>query len=173
MAKLNKTAQWELIHNTINSVIDSTDLVAKSKKDSLLSDLMEALETFKPKKGGGTSIKIDSEGNVFCNYFEKYLPAGEFNTKMSKPNKETGERVEVYKSNCKTAEVILRKIKALKINVTKQATEGFRCKYLTDTEFATILNKLDEVTSIKYESVEEVPTAADVVGLTEEMAANK
>jgi len=168
--KLNKSAQWKLINDTIHAVIDSTDLVAKTKKDNLLLELIGALEFLRPKTGGSTnSTKINDEGLVYCNYFETYLEPSEFNTKLSKPNKTTGERIEGYKANCKTAETILRKIKALKAKVTKQVTEAFRAKYLTEEEFDTILNKLDEVTSTKYETLEDVPTAADVVGLTETM----
>ena len=172
--KLNKSAQWEMVQAVITSVTTEAEALFKKDKSSLYNEMLlnELAKIMAPKQGGGTSTKLNDRGEVYCNYFEAYFPASEFNTKLSKPNKTTGERTEGYKANCKTAETILRKIKALKANVTKQTTEAFRAKHLTEEEFDAILNKLDEVAATKYETLEDIPTAADVVGLTEAMAAN-
>lgn len=166
--KLNKTQQLELMNSIITTTINShSDLLKKDKCDTLIQLLQTELAAqFAPRNGGGSSTKIDEDGNVYCNYFNDYFPQEEFNTKLNKANAQ-GERTEGFKANCKTAEQILRKIKALKANVTKQATESFRTKLINAEEFDTILNDLDEATEAKYYNLEEVPTPADVVGLTE------
>ena len=164
--KLNKSQIWENVQQSITTAINDSGVTETAEgADELINTLLKSLQFLQPKQGGGASTKIDAEGNVYCNYFDEYLPHEEFNTKLSKPNA-NGERTEGYKANSKTAEQILRKIKALKANVTKQATEAFRTKLINGDEFDTILSNLDNAAETKYNNIDEVPTPADVVGLT-------
>jgi len=165
MAKLNKSQNWELILEAITDVVNNTDTLKKGKEELIESELVNALSFLKPKQGGGTSSKINENGEVYCNYFKRYLPAEEINTKLSKADKTTGERHTVYKANCKEAETILRKIKVLRYNVEKQAIENFKDKTINSEQMEEILNTLEDKLSGKIMSVEDVPTVADIIGL--------
>ena len=171
MKKLTKTELWEMVQEIAKTTVqDHADLFKKGNADKFSIALVDALaEQLKPKTGGGTSTKVNESGDVYCNYFEDYLPASAFNTKLSKPDRTTGERREVYKANCKDAEQILRRIKAVKANVTKQATEAFRSKLIDEAEFDRVFNILDEIAETKYSSVDDVLTPKDIVVLANEM----
>lgn len=166
--KLNKAQQLELMVEIATETITANQvLFKKDKMDKMLSEMTAALTAkFAPKQGGGTSTKINKSGEVYCNYFDKYLPADKFSTKLSKPNKTTGERVEVYKANCKEAETILRKVKSLKLKVTKQATEEFRAKRMSEEKYNKLLDDMDKAIETKYENIYKVPAVADIVGLS-------
>ena len=172
MSKLNKTQTNQLVATTIANTINAhSNLFKKDKSDEMIDILTKALaQILAPQVGGGTSNKIDSEGNVYCNYFKVYMPADQFNTKLTKANKTTGARHEAPKANCILAEQILRKIKTLKRNVEIQATENMRNKTISLEEFDTILSNLDSAVAAHYDTVEAVPTVADVVGLTATLA---
>jgi len=170
MSKLSKAQIFELVATEVaNVTAQSTDLFKKNQADKYSEVLMARLALIlEPKAGGGTSTKVNAEGNVYCNYHQEYFAPDAFNTKLSKPNKETGERHEMYKANSILAEQILRKIKSLKAMVTRQVTINFMDKTINAEEMQDILNKLakvDEPGSI-YNNPEEVPTVADIVGLT-------
>jgi maltooligosyltrehalose synthase len=167
MSKLNKSQSWELINAAIQEVAHNSSTVKKGKEDQLVSEILSALVLLSPKTGGGSSTKINAAGEVFCNYYQQYFPADSFAKKLGKPNKITGERKEVYKSNCLLADTILRRIKALKASVNKQLLENFKYKIITADEMQEVMDRLDEVTSVVYNDVTEVPTVADVTGLTD------
>ncbi len=171
--KLNKSQIAELVVTEVTHLINTNRGLFKKDKDFEFESKISRLiyDLIGPKTGGGTSAKVNEAGEVFCNYFKEYLPAEEFNTKLSKPNKETGERHEVYKANCKIAEQILRKLRVLRYSVEKQATSNFRDKTIDVEEFNSILDRLEDVTNTKYTSPEQVPTVADVIGLTDTIAA--
>lgn len=163
--RLNKAQQLEkIVETATETIIANQTLFKKDKMDEMLTEMIAALTLkFSPKKGGGTSNKINKNGEVYCNYFDKYLPADKFGTKQSKPNKITGERVGVYKANCKEAEAIIRKVKALKLKVTKQATEEFRNKRISEEKYNKLLDDVDKAVEIKYENIYKVPTVFEVV----------
>ena len=173
--KLNKTQTVALMSQVLsNTVIDHLDLIKGSSTanaDKLIAALTSALAlAVGPQTGSHTSNKIDAEGNIYCNYFKAYMAPERFNTKLTKANKTTGDRHEAPKANCVLAEQILRKIKVLKRNVEMQATENMRSKTISIEEFDSILDSLDQAINTHYETVEAVPTVADVVGLTAAMA---
>lgn len=159
--KLNKAQNWANVLEAITAVVNNTNTLKKNQEGDMEAELINALSPLlAPKQGGGTSTKINAEGDVYCNYFEQYLPAADFNTKMGKPNKETGERIEGYKANCKEAEVILRKIKNTKANYNKQVMENFMDKTITASELELYLQNLEDAFSaeVHYETLYDVPT---------------
>ena len=168
--KLNKTDLHHLVATSMAEIIGKHDPLFKKDKASELNEIIQAklVELLAPKQGGGSSTKINEAGEVYCNYFKTYFPADEFNTKMSKPNKVTGERTEGYKANSKTAEVILRKIKVLKYNVEKQLMTNFMDKTITADEMSVIMDRLEEWTELTYTTAGAVPTVAEVIGLNTE-----
>ena len=168
MPKLNKQQTLDLVATTVANVIaQSTDLFKKDKAPGFEEVLQHRIAAIlAPKSGGGTSTKVNDDGEVYCNYFETYMPADEFNTKLGKANKDTGVRVEGYKANCKDAEAILRKIKSLRAMVSRQVTINFMDKTITADEMEAILARMDDMLSAQILVLEEVPTVADVVGLT-------
>jgi len=170
--KLNKTEQLALMVQIVETAIDSnTNLIKANKSVDLMSIVTTALTNeFAPKLGGGTSTKINENGEVYCNYFGCYFPAEDFATKLSKPHKTTGERTEGYKANCKNAEQILRKIKALKTNCTNQVISAFSAKTITADEMSEHLENIDEACEPKYDNLDDVPKSMDVLGLTEAMS---
>lgn len=162
--KLNKSQNWELILNAINNAVAETDTLKKGTEAEFTNELLAQLDFLKPKQGGGSSTKIDADGNVYCNYFEQYIPASEFNIKLSKPNKVTGERHDTYKANCKDAEIILRKIKTLKAKYNKQVMDNFMSKTITADNMELYLNNLEEAfDGTKYETIQEVPTITEIL----------
>ena len=168
MPKLNKQQTLDLVATTVANVIaQSTDLFKKDKAPGFEEVLQHRIAAIlAPKHGGGTSTKVNDEGDVFCNYFQDYYPANNFNTKLGKPNKDTGVRVEGYKANCVIAETILRKIKSLKAMVSRQVTINFMDKTIDADEMTEILERLDTMTEPKFDHIDDVPTVADVIGLT-------
>lgn len=165
--KLNKTETWELVVNAINNAVAETDTLKKGAEDKFTTQLLEQLSFLKAKQGGGSSTKINEAGEVWCNYFEKYLPSTEFNIKLSKPNKETGERHDVYKANSKDAEIIIRKVKTLVTAATNQVLANFKDGTIGATEMAEILERVDDVKKSKYDSIKEVPTLSDIIVIFE------
>jgi len=168
MSKLSKAQIFELVATEVaNVTAQSTDLFKKGKADSYEENLMARLALIlAPKSGGGTSTKVNDLGEVYCNYFKNYFNPGDFNTKLSKPNKETGERHEMYKANSILAEQILRKIKSLKAMVTRQVTINFMDKTINAEEMQVILTDLDIAEKVQYTNPEQIPTVADIIGLT-------
>lgn len=158
--KLNKTAQFELMTATVASAIEAhSDLLKKDKAGDLIAILTGALSAhFAPKVGGGTSTKVNEAGEVYCNYFADYFPADSFATKMSKADKETGERHEVYKANSIRAEKILRAIKSMRARVDRMISVGIRERAINGADATAILDVTDVLLSKKFVSIDEVPT---------------
>ena len=165
--KLNKAQRLELMLSIVNTTIDShTDLFKGGKSSTMAQLLIEELKhQFEPKHGGSSSTKINDKGEVFCNYFQEYLPAEEFATKLSKPDAQTGVRKEVYKANCIRAEKILRKLKNVKAKVISQTTKEFRNKHISEDEFNKVMDALEASIDARYQSVYDVPLVSDLVGL--------
>ncbi len=172
MSKLTKAQIFELVATEVaNVTAQSTDLFKKNQADKYSEVLMARLALIlAPKSGGGTSTKVNDLGEVYCNYFQTYYSANQFNTKLSKPNKETGERHEMYKANCIDAEQILRKIKSLKAMVTRQVTLNFMDKTINAEEMQVILTSLEAAEKAHYTNLADIPTVADIVGLTAPVA---
>jgi len=170
--KLNKSQIWEMVQETINNVnTETTELFKKDKQDIYTNKLINELSTIlAAKQGGGASTKVNEDGEVYCNYFKQYFEPSEFATKMSKPNKETGERTEGYKANCRNAETILRKIKALKTNCTNQVINAFSAKTINADEMQKHLTNIDNACAEHYENIEAIPKSMEVLGLTEAMS---
>lgn len=166
MPKLNKAQTLELVATTVANVIaQSTDLFKKDKAPSLEAVLMARLtDILAPKQAQST--KTNEAGEVYCNYFQHYFEAKHFNTKLGKPDKVTGVRTEGYKANSIAAEVILRKVKSLKAMVSRQVTVNFMDKTITADEMQDILTRLDTMTAERFTDPREVPTVAEIVGLT-------
>jgi len=163
--KLNKSQNWANVLELITDVVNNTNTLKKNQEDVLESELINALSPLlSPKQGGGSSTKINEAGEVYCNYFQMYLSATEFNTKLSKPNKDTGARTEGYKANCKDAEIILRKVKTLKANYNKQVMANFMDKTITADEMELFLNNLEDATKdVHYATVQDVPTITQIL----------
>ena len=160
--KLNKSQNWELILNAINNAVAETDTLKKGTEAKFTAQLIEQLHFMQPKQGSST--KMNDNGEVYCNYFGEYLPADEFNTKLGKPNKTTGERIEGYKANCKEAEVILRKIKTTKANYNKQVMANFMDKTITAGEMELFLNNLEAAfAGDNYVNIEQIPTITEIL----------
>jgi len=167
--KLTKSQTWEKLQGILNTTIMDNTKVKKGNDIKLIEELEAALAFLRPSTGGNNSTKINENGEVYCNYFGKYLPATEFATKLGKPNKITGKRNEVYKANCKAAEQIIRKVKALKNNCTKQVLTAFSSKLIDADEMQEHLANIDEACDSKYNSIEEIPKSVEVLGLTKAM----
>ena len=106
MAKMNKTDAWNTLRDIINMTAEASDAFKKGQDTAFTETLIDNLAAhFAPQAGGGTSTKINEDGDVWCNYYNVYLPAESFATKTNKKGDE------VYKSNSIRAEKILRKIK--------------------------------------------------------------
>jgi len=169
MSKLNKTQLNSLVATTVADTINShTDLFKKDKAAEMIEIMTAALAThLAPKQGGGTSTKIDADGKVFCNYFEMYLDASGFNTKLGKPNKTTGERIEGYKANSITAEQILRKIKTVRNATTNQIVANYRDGTFTSEEMDELLAKTDTMLAEHFDIPEDVPVLSDIIQVFE------
>jgi hypothetical protein len=169
MSKLNKTQLTELVLNEVSTVLGNHQSAFKKGQDAAVADaLTEAItKVLAPKKGGSTSTKVDAEGNVFCNYFQTYLPADHFKTKLSKPDSE-GNRREVYKANSIEAEQILRKIKNTKAKAEKQLLELFRDKHITAEELDTKLAEVETKLGVTFSSVDDVPSLGSIWRIGEE-----
>lgn len=154
MKKLNKTQQWQLIETMVNDTISASEAFKKGTETKFTDELMNALASvLKPKTA--TSTKIDSEGNVYCNYFEDYFAPENFKTKQSKPDSE-GNRKEVYKSNCIEAEKIIRKARSAKNAAINETLRQFKEKLITNEEMTVLLEQIDTMYDTKFELVEDV-----------------
>jgi len=154
MKKLNKTQQWQLIEDMVNVTITANTNVKKGMDEKLITELTNTLATiFKPKTA--TSTKIDSEGNVYCNYFEDYFNAEAFNTKLSKPDA-NGERKEVYKANCIDAEKIIRKVKSTKNTAINETLRMFKEKLITNEEMSLYLEDIDTKYDEVFETISDI-----------------
>lgn len=169
--KLNKSQIWDMVtaevSKTIESKLEGTKV--SDLADVLAADVLAAIDFLKPKTGGGTSNKVNEAGNVYCNYFEAYLPANEFHKKLKKAD-EKGHREQVFKANSIKAENIIRRVKTLNNSVTAMATDAFHKKLIKANELEVILDRLEEACDVKYLTVDEIPSAASVVGLEDKMA---
>lgn len=172
MSKLNKTDLIAQLTLNITSLVNSTDLVAKTKKEELLTALMDAIAFAGPT--AATSKKVNDEGLVFCNYFHTYLPEEEFKTKRN--NKKHGkllaqgmEYVEAeaeatgYQANSIGANLIIRKAKSMKKRLEQQAMREFRFGRLTDSELNDLLDIADSITLNKYDTPVGMPTLWDLI----------
>lgn len=163
MKKLNKSQIWDLIQGTTETAVEAnTELFKKGKEVEFTESLLAALaDIFKPKAGGGTSTKVNAEGEVYCNYFEKYLPSTDFKTKLSKPDAD-GERREVYKANSIQAEKILRKLKTVRGTTESMAMEYFRANKINEEQFNKLLDTMETVLETKYSFEADVPTVVHI-----------
>jgi hypothetical protein len=148
MSKLNKTQTADLITELVQTTVAEYADLFKKDKDTVFSDILTArlFDAVGPKMGGGVIDKIDADGNVYCNYFQAYLPEEEFNRKTN------GK----FKANCIRAEQILRKVKRIKNSETRGITSQFRAGKVTEEEWGETMNKLDAFAAKHYDTVEDV-----------------
>jgi len=146
-AKLNKTQLSNQVTTLVQSIIESHAASFKvGKAEAFEAALLPALfELIGPKTGGGVSDKVVGD-TVYCNYFDQYLPADEFNKKTN------GK----FKANSMTAEKILRKIKNLRSSVERGATAALRAKEIDQAKWFEIMDNLDKYTSRKFTDVSEI-----------------
>jgi hypothetical protein len=147
MSKLNKTQTANQVTTLVQQLIEDNAAVFKAGKAEGFSEVLtKALfELIGPKTGGGVSDKV-VDGMVYCNYFDTYLPAEDFNTKTNKK----------FKANCIEAEKILRKIKNLRASVERGATSALRAKTITQAKWFEIMDSLDSYTAQKFNDVSEI-----------------
>lgn len=157
MKKLNKSQTWDKVQAAVKALQDLDQGLVEEDAYLVLSVLEPILA---PKQGGQISQKINENNEVYCNYFETYKDPESFNKKRNKSGEMT------FKANCILAEQILRKIKNTKANAAKQATDAFRTKLIDEVEFNDIMDRAEAISDVKYEKVMEVPTVADIVGLS-------
>jgi len=169
--KMNKSQTAALAAATVASILSENADLCKKDKAPVLADLLTTalLANIGPKTGGGISNKVNDAGDVWCNYFEEYLPAADFNQKLGKPNKD-GDREYVYKANCKAAEQIIRKIKNIKKRYQDQQVQALVAKHITADEMEANLAHVDARYAGKFQSLADVPELAEVIGLTGEEA---
>ena len=159
MKKLNKSQNWELILNAVANAVAETNSLKKGNEDKFTAELLNQLDFLKPKQGGGSSTKMNEDGEVYCNYFDAYFPADSFNTKTSS---KTGK--ESYKANCIDAEIIIRKIKSLRSKVEKQVMDNFMDKTIDAETMTKYLNNLDDaLNDVHYASVDDVPNVSEII----------
>lgn len=146
-AKLNKTQLSNEVTTLVQSIIsNNADLFKKGNDTKFAEMLLPALhQLIGPKTGGGVSDKV-VDGTVYCNYFDTYFPAEDFNKKTN------GK----YKANSIAAEKILRKLKNLRSSVERGATAQLRAKEITQAKWFEIMEALDRFTSRKFDSVEDI-----------------
>jgi len=155
MSKLNKSQIWEMVQEEITLTTEANVNVFKKDQAPEFGALMIAVLSRVLAPTVKTSDKINADGMVYCNYFEDYYAGDDFNTKTD------GK----YKANCKLAEQILRKLKTLKANVSKQATINLRDHTITQDEWFVMMDALDLKLANKYYDIESVPAVSDVIGL--------
>lgn len=146
-AKLNKTQLSNQVTTTVQSIIAANVAMFKAHKaEEFEALLLPALfELIGPKTGGGVSDKV-VDGMVYCNYFDTYFPADDFNKKTN------GK----FKANSMKAEKILRKLKNLRASVERGATAALRAKEITQAKWFEIMDNLDKYTSQKFEDVSDI-----------------
>lgn len=163
MKKLNKAQTFKLITELLATAVELN--AGAFKKDQGEVFLKSANDMFKgafgPKTGGGASTKVNDAGEVYCNYFETYMPATSFNKKLGKPDSE-GVRHEVFKANSIRGEQILRKLKVLRGSTESMATEYLRAKKIDEDQFNIILDALDDAIEEKYAEVKDTPTVPSI-----------
>lgn len=147
MSKLNKTQTANQVTTLVQQLIEDNASVFKAGKAEGFSEVLtKALYTLiGPKTGGGVSDKV-IDGMVYCNYFDTYLPADDFNKKT------TGK----FKANCQMAEKILRKLKNLRASVERGATSQLRAGIITQDKWFEIMDSLDTYTAQKFQNVSEI-----------------
>lgn len=69
--KVTKTVR-DVIIERLSIVLNNDTLLFTPEQ---VEAIMIATE---PNRSGGTSTKVNAEGDVYCNYFERYLPESEF-----------------------------------------------------------------------------------------------
>lgn len=160
MAKMNKTESWDTIKAMVSNVAHESSTLKKGQADLLIEEMTAQLAPyFQPTTGGGTSTKINADGDVFCNYYGDYLPANHFNTKLNKKGEDT------YKANSIEAEQILRKIKSVATKMEKLLIAGLRDGSMGETEVREYEQYEKTLKGEKYTTVSDVPTLADLMGL--------
>lgn len=162
MAKtIKKTKQqiWEETKGAIIMSLTATEsLIKKDKIDEVAAELEKQLGSI--LKPGATSMpKEDGKGNIYCSYFEAYLPAKEFNKKKSKK----GELI--YKSRSVAGEQISRKLRALENAVNSYIARGLGNSSITPDEVNDMLIKLSAAKDSKeYKKADDVPALKDITG---------
>lgn len=170
MKKLNKTQLLAKAELNITTLLNTTDLVAKSKKDDLIAALLESIAFIGPTSA--MSTKVNNEGDVWCNYFEMYMPVEKFGTKLNskKYNKlvdggmtaaEATVEATGYKANCVEGDQIIRKTKSMRKRLEQQAMVEFRFGRLDNAELNTLLDIAEDITTEKYDSIDNIPTIWD------------
>ena len=161
MAKLNKATQYNMVIEAINKHIPNPDEA---------QNLIEALKFLKPKD----SQKINDDGEIWCNYFETYLPADQFKTKMNSkkykrlieegmPEEEATEAATGYQTNSIKANEIIRKTKSLKRKLEQQVMTEYRFGRVSEKELNEILDLADTYTENKFSSINDVPEIWDLI----------
>ena len=146
-AKLNKTQLSNEVTTLVQSIISAhADMFKKGNDEKFAELLLPAIhQLIGPKTGGGVSDKV-VDGMVYCNYFDEYFPADDFNKKTN------GK----FKANSITAEKILRKLKNIRSSVERGATASLRAKEITQTKWFEIMEALDRFTARKFEDVSDI-----------------
>lgn len=152
--KTTKTQIWNSVQGLIET---NSDLFKKGQHETMIELLAELLAP-----GTKASTKINADGDVYCSYFAKYMPASSFATKLGKPNANTGERREGYKSNSIDAEQIIRKVRSLVKGANAYIINLMTIAAFKDDEaMHQLLALLDEMSEAHYDSLQDVPTIAD------------
>ena len=157
--KLNKTQLSNEVTTLVQSIITANaDMFKKGNDEKFAELLLPAIhQLIGPKTGGGVSDKV-VDGQVYCNYFDKYFPAEDFNKKTN------GK----FKANSIEAEKILRKLKNLRSSVERGATAQLRAKEITQAKWFEIMEALDRFTARKFNDVSEIQWNGMAVEDTEE-----
>jgi hypothetical protein len=107
-------------------------LLAENEGNELTPELIESITgIFGSSK---TSTKTDENGNVFCNYFQVYMPAEEFN--VSKKGK--------IDSMSKEGKKLYRTQKSMVNKATSEILKQFRAKEITAGEMQKLLAIVDQ-----------------------------
>lgn len=150
MSKMNKTQTLNLVTATVNDLLEANASMLKKDQAPVLAELLTTAlaAVIGPKTGGGVSDKVNENGEVYCNYFDTYLPADAFNTKTN------GK----YKANSVEAEKIIRKIKTLKAAAVRGLTAALRAGTMDETAYFEAMDAIDLKAAKQYTDVNEVNT---------------
>ncbi len=169
--KLNKSELLSKLTSNINEVVLNSGLVAQTKQDDMIEALMAAIAFAGPITV--TSTKVTDEG-VYCNYFQTYFPEADFKTKTNNKKhgkllgegysyEEAQEAATGWQANSINANLIIRKAKAMRKRLEQQAMREYRFSRLTEAEMNTLLDIAEQITEVKYESVDTMPSLWDLI----------
>jgi hypothetical protein len=138
MSKLTKT----LIVETLTSLVAANPAMFKSPvKAQEFVALVQAAFT-----SSTAQDKINAAGEVYCNYFDMYLPGDQF--KLNSKGK--------YKANCMQAEQIIRKVRNLKHKEEEVLLKMYRQRKIIADELEVKLAGLEAFYKQPYSTVAEI-----------------